>query len=167
MIFFRDTQTPAVVSINISRGGIPKHPVDSVFISTRGLEGDGHNHDKHKRPQQAVSLQDIERLEELCGEGYDLYSGATGENLTLRHVNINFMEVGTILKFSGGVILELTKVRQPCYVLDTIDPRLKRDIIGRCGFYAKVLQEGIVTKEDTLEIIKPALEFSPRAGLSV
>ncbi len=54
--------------------------------------------------------------------------------------------------FSGGVILELTKIRKPCYVLDAIDPRLKEVIIGRCGFYAKVLQEGLINTGDNIFI---------------
>ena len=54
--------------------------------------------------------------------------------------------------FSDGVILELTKIRKPCYVLDAIDPRLKEVIIGRCGFYAKVLQEGLINTGDNIFI---------------
>ena len=62
------------------------------------------------------------------------------------------MSVGTILAFEGGVILELTKERKPCYVLDAIDPRLKEEIIGRCGFYAKVLQEGLIKPGESIHI---------------
>jgi len=142
-----------VVSINISKGGIPKLPVESAYIKTSGLEGDGHNHEKHYKPIQAVCLQDIEKLEELRAEGYPLYSGTTGENLTVRNLNVNQLRVGMILELSGGVTLELTKVRQPCYVLDSINPKLKEDIIDRCGMYAKVLKDGVIKTGENVQVL--------------
>lgn len=145
-----------VVSINVSKGGIPKLPVESVHVRISGLEGDGHNHEKHYRLDQAVSLQDIEKLDEMRREGYPLSAGTTGENLTVRNLNVNGLPLGVILEFSGGVVLELRKVRQPCYVLDSIDPRLKKDIIGRCGYYAKVIREGFIKQGETIKAVLPA-----------
>lgn len=147
-----------IVSINISGGGIPKWPVDAARVTSSGLEGDGHNHAKHYRPEQAVSLQDIERLAELRHEGYQLHCGATGENISVAHLNVNSLPLGTILNFSGGVQLEITKVRHPCYVLDAIHPRLKESIIGRCGMYAKVVKEGILRAGERIEIVHPATQ---------
>lgn len=145
------SQKPYIISINISSGGIPKRPVDTVYVTKSGLEGDGHNHEKHYRPEQAVCLQDIEMLDQLRGEGYPLYAGTTGENLTVRNINVNSLPLGTILEISG-VIIEISKVRKPCYVLDSINLKLKEDIIGRCGMYAKVLKEGIISVGDIIKI---------------
>lgn len=145
-------QVAYVLSINISKGGIPKYPIDSVHITAAGLEGDGHNHEKHYNRIQAVCLQDIEMLDQLREEGYPLYAGTTGENLTVWNLNVNDLPLGTMLEFSGGVILELSKVRKPCYVLDAIDPKLKEDIVGRCGTYAKVLKEGTISVGDIIKI---------------
>ncbi len=133
-----------VISINISDGGIPKYPKDSIQITKAGLLGDKHNHEKHYRLIQAVSIQDIEKLTELKEDGYDLLPGATGENLTVENLDVNNLALGTLLKFSGGVVLKLSKVRNPCYVLDCIDPNLKKDIDGRCGMYAEVVKEGVL-----------------------
>ncbi|VAW19961.1 hypothetical protein MNBD_BACTEROID05-751 [hydrothermal vent metagenome] len=139
------SMNPQVISINISDGGIPKYPKDSIQITKAGLFGDKHNHEKHYRVIQAVSIQDIEKLTELKEDGYDLLPGATGENLTVQNLNVNNLEVGALLKFSGGVVLKLSKVRKPCYVLDSIDPKLKEDIDGRCGMYAEVVKEGVLS----------------------
>lgn len=144
-----------IVSINVSPGGIPKLPQPNIRVEPSGLEGDGHNHEKHRTPFQAVCLQDIEKLEELAQEGYNLGLGATGENLTVRGLNVNTLPLGTILEFSNGVRLELTKVRKPCYVLDAINPRLKEDIIGRCGMYAKVLRSGTFTQGEAIQVVSP------------
>lgn len=155
MIDILKTEQKAVVlAINISPGGIPKFSVDFIHVTINGLEGDGHNHAKHRTPFQAVCLQDIEKLEELNCEGYSLSMGTTGENLTVKNLNVNALSIGAVLKFSGGVILELTKIRKPCYVLDSIDPKLKESIVGRCGTYAKVLREGVLQKGEIIEVIQ-------------
>jgi MOSC domain-containing protein YiiM len=142
-----------VVSINISRGGIPKLQVDSAYAASFGLKGDGHNHEKHKSPLQAVCLQDLEFIEELRYEGFPLTCGTIGENLTVHNLHVQKLPAGTILEFCGGVVLELTKPRKPCYVLDSIDPRLKSAIAGRCGFYARVLKEGWLIAGETIRVI--------------
>lgn len=144
-----------IISINVSLGGIPKIPKPSIKVTFEGLEGDGHNHEKHRTPFQAVCLQDIEKLEELNHEGYSLAAGVTGENLTVQHLNVNSLPLGTVLQFANGVVLELTKIRKPCYVLDSINPRLKEDIVGRCGIYAKVLCEGIFIQGESIQVILP------------
>lgn len=150
--FLKMKNLGVVEGICISQGGIPKTPIESAVISVVGLDGDGHNHAKHNRPTQAVCLQDIELLEELQAEGFFLTRGTIGENLTVRNLNVQQMPVGTILEFSGGVILQLTKERQPCYVLDSIDPQLKEVIQGRCGFYAQVLREGIIQSGEMIRV---------------
>ena len=137
-----DASSPHVVAINISDGGIPKRPVLSTDVLSQGLRGDAHDHEKHNSPLQAVSLIDLEDLEDLRREGFEVVPGATGENLTVRNLQVDSLPVGTRLTFSGGVELELTKVRQPCFVLDAIDPRLKKAIVGRCGYLAKVITPG-------------------------
>ena len=157
---FNDPLKPGVVSINISQGGIPKRPVLAAFVTERGLDGDGHHHEKHNSPLQAVCLQDIEKLKELSQAGYLLFPGMTGENLTVKDLHVNALPAGTMLEFSGGVCLELTKIRKPCYVLDSIHPRLKDDILGRCGCYAKVIQGGWLNVGETIKIFSANLVLS-------
>lgn len=141
-----------MLSINISKGGIPKLPVESVRITAVGLEGDGHNHAKHNAPIQAVCLQDAEKLAEFKSQGYDLSPGAGGENLTVKNLDVNNLPAGTVLAFSGGVVLEISKVRKPCYVMDAIHPKLKEDALGRHGMYARVIVEGILGIGETIAI---------------
>jgi MOSC domain-containing protein YiiM len=127
-------------------------PVESIRITTSGLEGDGHNHAKHYDSIQAVCLQDVEKLAELRNKGYDLFPGAGGENLTVKNLNVNDLPAGTVLAFSGGVVLEISKVRKPCYVMDAIHPKLKEDALGRHGMYARVIVEGILGMGETIAI---------------
>ena len=145
-----------VISINISSGGVPKLPVESVYIAEQGLEGDGHNHEKHYRLTQAVCLQDVEQLEKLTAMGYPLGPGTAGENLTARNLYVNALPVGAILEFAGGVVLEITRVRPTCYVMDQIHPRLKLDATDCHGMYAKVLRPGRLTAGESIQIAKPS-----------
>lgn len=147
-------------AICISRGGIPKRTVFCAGVSFEGLQGDGHNHVKHNHPNQAVCLQDVEILQELSKEGFLLSCGTIGENLTVSHLNLRDLPLGTVLQFSGGVVLELTKERKPCYVLDAIDPRLQQSILGRCGVYAKVLKEGMLMVGETIEVVSHPAELA-------
>lgn len=142
-----DRPLPMVVAICVSSGGIPKLPVDEILITSDGLWGDGHDHPKHRSPWQAVCLQDKEHLDAVTNEGIPLVCGTIGENLTLQGLDVQNLPIGTRLEFEGGVILETTKVRTPCYVLDRVDVRLKEWLKGRCGMYAKVIRPGMLKKK--------------------
>lgn len=143
---------PQVIAVCTSPGGIPKVGRPSAAVTFSGLYGDGHDHAKHNTPLQAVCFQDEEILDDLKSEGFAVGPGTTGENLTVRHLHVNRLEAGTILEFSGGVVVELTKMRKPCYVLDAIDLALKEAILGRCGSYGKVLREGLISMGETINI---------------
>ena len=143
-----------VLTVNISNGGIPKLPVPSCDVTIIGLHGDGRDHEKHSKPERAVSLFDVEILHQLNTEGYTLCPGAIGENLTIENVHVQSLEPGDRLCFSGGVVIELTESRNPCFVLDPLGEQLKLDIVGRCGFLAKVIEEGIFTPGETISITK-------------
>lgn len=143
---------PQVISINISNGGVPKLPVKEIYVKLSGLEGDGHNHEKHYRPTQAVCIQDIEKLEELSTLGYPSAPGAMGENLTVKNLHVNSLPIGSILEFSGGTILEITRSRPTCYVMDQIHPKLKDDATNRHGMYAKVIQPGNISAGEQIKL---------------
>ncbi len=131
-----------VLAVNVSRGGLPKQPVHTARVDINGLCGDGHDHEKHRRPDRAVTIQDIELLDELRLEGFPVAPGLMGENLTVRGLGVQTLSPGDRLVFESGPVLELTQARKPCYVLDQIDPKLKETVIGRCGFLARVVQPG-------------------------
>jgi len=144
----------AVLSINISIGGIPKLPVETCRITLDGLDGDGCNHSKHVNPNRAISLIDNEILQQLEAEGYDVCPGAVGENITIENLDVQSLEPHDRLSFSGGVVIELVEPRKPCFVLDTISPQLKTDIVGRCGYLARVITQGNLCAGESISITK-------------
>jgi MOSC domain-containing protein YiiM len=138
-----EAATGRVVAVCVSRGSIPKHTVTAVPVTTDGLAGDGHAHKKHNRPERAVSLFDLEILTQLQKEGFPLYPGAIGENLTVAGLHVQGLPPGTLLEI-GDVLLRLEEPRKPCYVLDSINPCLKDVIVGRCGYMASVVEGGMI-----------------------
>lgn len=137
------TQSGKVVAVCVSSGGIPKRTITVAQVTTDGLTGDGRAHSKHVRPERAVSLFDMEILAQLRREGFALYPGAIGENLTVVGLSVQRLPPGTLLEI-GDVVIRLEEPRKPCYVLDAIDPCLKDVIVGRCGYMASVVQEGLI-----------------------
>ena len=144
--------SPIVVSVNISDGGIPKRPLPIGRVTTDGLEGDAHDHEKHNTPLQAICLMSVEVLDDLRSEGFDVAPGVMGENLTVRGLDVDALQPGDRLVLSGGVELEYTKKRKPCYVLDSISEDLKHVVRGRCGGYTKVITAGEVRAGETIHV---------------
>ena len=132
-----------IIAVCTSQGGVPKRPLDSAAVTPDGIEGDRHEHQKHVRPDRALSLLDEEILRDLVTEGFPLEPGTAGENLTVSGLMVQRMSPGTILE-AGDVLIRLEAPRKPCYVLDKIDPRLKEAIVGRCGYMASVLKGGVL-----------------------
>ena len=145
---------PTVVSINVSGGGIPKNPIQSCGVSVNGLDGDQHDHDKHISPDRAVSLVDSEILDRLNTEGYEVCPGAIGENLTVENLQLQSLDPGDTLTFSGGVQIELVEARKPCFVLDTLGMNVKTDIVDRCGYLARVIVEGTISAGESIAVTK-------------
>lgn len=143
---------PVVVAVCRSAGGIPKLPLPEVEVSEAGLQGDGHAHAKHVRPDRAVCLWDMETIRDLISEGFSLRPGAAGENLTVEGLGVQRLQPGTLLEI-GDVILRLTQPRKPCYVLDAIDPRLKEAVVGRLGYMAAVVQAGTLAAGTPVRVL--------------
>jgi MOSC domain-containing protein YiiM len=153
-----DRHPARVVAVNISPGGIPKLPVDDIFVIDDGLVGDGRAHAKHLKPTRAVSLLDEEIVDALREEGYAVGPGAMGENLTVRALDLQRLAVGARLRVDGGVEIELTEPRKPCFVLDSIDPALQTAVLGRFGFMAKVITGGWLRCGASVEVRHPMHE---------
>ena len=155
--------TPAaaghVVQVSISPGGLPKRPMREARVGPLGIEGDRHAHPHiHGGPHQALLLVAAEVVEELVGEGYPLFFGAFGENITTRGLDRRTWRQGQRFRLGSEVVIELTKPRGPCKALNVYDPRLKTVVYdaevkagnpqsprwGMSGFYASVVSGGLV-----------------------
>jgi MOSC domain-containing protein YiiM len=159
--------TGSILQINISPGGIPKRPIADATVTAQGILGDGWAHPNiHGGPNQALLLITSEGIEELIAQGYPLFSGALGENLTIAGLDRRQMRVGQRYR-AGGIFLELTKLRGPCSNLDVYGAAIEQAIYdsqvkagdpstarwGLSGFYARVLKAGNLHPRDIIELV--------------
>jgi MOSC domain-containing protein YiiM len=150
-----------IYQINISKGGVPKLPVKSVYVSKKGLVGDKHKNKKeHGGPDRAVCLFSIDVIEKLQQEGHPIFAGTAGENITLRYQEYFALHEGTQLKLGEDVLIEITSYTAPCKTIRTSFLEDNFNVIsqklypGYSRLYAKVLKEGWIAKGDLIQKIK-------------
>jgi MOSC domain-containing protein YiiM len=150
-----------VHQVNVSKGGVPKFPVERADVHRLGLAGDGHDEPEpiHGGVDQAVSLYCVEAIARVAADGHTAFSGAFGENLTLEGVDWATMAVGDRLTIGeGGLELELTKPCSPCttlrhYFADGRFARISHKVHPEDSrWYARVVREGAVAPGDRAEV---------------
>ena len=103
-----------LVSINVSRGGVPKRRVNGANVSLLGLEGDGQDDIKHHGgPERAVCVYSLERIHSLQVEGHPIDVGTVGENVTVEGIDWDLVVPGTRLRLGNEVLLEIVSFTDP------------------------------------------------------
>jgi MOSC domain-containing protein YiiM len=152
-----------VLQVNVSRGGIPKRAISSAELTAAGCAGDAWRFPFHGGPRKTILLVTIEGIDELVSQGFPLFPGALGENLTTRGLDRRALRLGQRLQV-GDAAIELTTIRTPCTTLDVYgtgiqaamyDARVQQGnpespLWGLSGFYASVVQPGRVRPGDSI-----------------
>jgi len=157
-----------ILQVSISPGGIAKRAIPEAGVTAEGIVGDSWAHPEiHGGPNQALLLITSEGIDELVTQGFPLYAGALGENLTTRGINRRLLRPGQRFR-AGEVYLELTKRRAPCATLSVYGPGIQAAIFdaqvrdgdpssprwGLSGFYARVLRGGTIRPGDPISFIE-------------
>jgi MOSC domain-containing protein YiiM/GNAT superfamily N-acetyltransferase len=151
-----------VVQVNVSPGGVPKHPVSEARVGRLGLAGDRHRGDTvHGGPHRAVCLFSIEALQRVADEGHPIKPGSVGENLTTEGIELALLPAGTRLAIGQDVVLEISAPTNPC---DNIAASFHDGRSGRISIlthpadsrmYARTLAEGVVRAGDPIRVLAP------------
>jgi MOSC domain-containing protein YiiM len=155
--------------------GVPsafvKHRVDHEVVATRlGLEGDAQaDRAVHGGIDKAVYAYPSENYTLWRNEFPEHSSiwdlGSLGENLALAGLDESEVHIGDIFRLEAA-ILQVTQPRKPCFKLalrysgdQRIALRMVRE--GRTGWYFRVLQEGIVSEGQPLQLLeRPHADWS-------
>jgi MOSC domain-containing protein YiiM len=148
-----------VHQISISKGGVPKLPVDKAVIDGSGVVGDLQaDRVHHGSPDQALCLYSLEVIEELQREGHPIAAGSAGENLTLSGLDWATLAPGARLRIGPEVEIELTWYTAPCqknagWFLEGDFTRMsQKRYPGSSRLYARVLRGGPVRTGDEVQL---------------
>lgn len=140
--------------------GLPKQEVQAVLIKEKGMDGDYNNYRQEKKngdPNKALLLLPLETLEDLDNDGWPVQPGDLGENITTRGIRYELFQPHKLYKI-GEALIAISQEAQSCinlavlpYVGDKNITEFMAILKGRRGWYAKVMQEGIVKKGDHIE----------------
>ncbi|PCM44775.1 MOSC domain-containing protein [Marinobacter sp. ANT_B65] len=141
--------------------GIFKTCITSSYLSESGLEHDCHGDKRHHGGLEKA-------LHQYASEHYALLRpqlpepaashctpGAFGENLVTHGMSEGSVCVGDVYQF-GDALVQISQPRQPCWRLNLrfgipdMSRRLQNTL--RTGWYYRVLQPGLVRREDTLRL---------------
>ena len=144
--------------------GLPKRAVSQLTIAPEGVEGDYNRWRTEKAngdPDQAVLLLSQEILAGLQAEGWPVQPGDLGENVTVAGLPDDALRDGAIVRL-GEVVLEVSKACDPCTILFNLPyvgaergPEFLRVMMGRRGWYARVLQGGTVRTNAPVDVTEP------------
>jgi len=155
--------TGTLISVNISKGGVPKKSVNGARVSRFGVHGDAQNDTEgHGGPERAVCVYALERIRELQREGHPIEVGTAGENFTVEGINWNLVVPGARLRVGNQVVLEVASYTSPCKTIrdsfiDGEFVRISQKVHpGWSRVYTRVLSEGEIRSGDEIELIPPA-----------
>lgn len=151
--------------------GLPKLPVESSLVTYRGIDGDFnvYRHEKkHDDPDMALLLFPLEMIHKLNKEGWPVSPGDLGENITTTGIPYDNFAPGKIYRLGDQTEIQISRPCTACqnlyllpYVgqergptfLKTLTWKENGVIKNRRGWYAIVLKEGPIRKEDSIEEI--------------
>jgi MOSC domain-containing protein YiiM len=146
-----------LISISFNpRSGFPRQRHERAEVrADYGVVGD---HLAGKSKKRHLNIMDAERLEELEAEGFPAWPGELGETLVIQGVRLDRLPVGTRIRIGPTMIAETTGLREPCYKLTPLDPRMPEDVVGRVGMMARVLTGGEIRVGDPVLVLEAVAE---------
>ena len=157
-----------VVQISVSQGGIPKLAIPSAELTDQGIAGDSWRYPFHGGRRKAILLVTMEGIDELVSQGFPLFPGALGENLTTAGLDRRELRIGQRLVV-GDAEIELVQLRTPCGTLDVYGAAIQASMFdaqaqardpasprwGLSGFYASVVRPGTIRAADRIALVEP------------
>ena len=143
-----------VVSVNISeQKGTVKQEVPAIQLKLRhGIVGDAHAGDWHRQ----ISLLAEESVDKMRSLLPELQPGAFAENINTRGLDLKSLPIGTRLRL-GETVVEVTQIGKECHNDCAIKKATGKCVMPTEGVFAVVVEEGIVRKGDSIEIIKDSI----------
>ena len=144
------SQTGRTVSLQISK--LSRQPMTKIesatFVVGSGMEGDRHSTSNTGRQDNQVLLMDEETLKAL-----GLEHGTIKENVTSSGIDVAALKAGQRVALGDEVVLQITRVCDPCGRMEEIRPGLRQELKGKRGMLASVAQGGTVRVGDPIRLL--------------
>lgn len=144
------------------QSAINKITIEEAYLTDLGFKGDEQVNKKyHGGANKAVfffSSLTYDKINSVLNMNLDYKDiSPLGENLLVSDITEDDICVGDILKL-GLAVVQVTQPREPCNVLsiNTKNKEMLKTVMnyGYTGWYAKVLEEGIVKQTDSVELVE-------------
>lgn len=131
-------------------GSFNRHPLpEAMLLAGHGIDGDR----KGGHPNRNLNVMDQEMLAALSAEGYPTGPGVLGENLIVAGVDISSRSEGARFRIGLEAVIEVVRLREPCYKLTALDPRMPDSVIERVGVMARVVESGVIRVGDAVAVL--------------
>ncbi|HSN78144.1 MAG TPA: MOSC domain-containing protein [Anaerolineae bacterium] len=131
-------------------GSFNRHPLpEATLLAGYGIDGDR----KGGHPSRNLNVMDQEMLNSLAAEGYPTGPGVLGENLIVAGVNLGAQPDGVRLRIGLEAVIEVVRLREPCYKLTALDPRMPDSVVDRVGVMARVVESGVIRVGDAVAVL--------------
>ena len=151
------------------------------LVAGFGVSGDAHygqtvqhRYDKKKDPNRPnlrqVHLIQSELFDWVANKGYAIAPGDLGENITTRGIDLLALPLGTRLKLGESAIVELTGLRHPCKLINSLGQNLmdvmkdstpKGEMRPKAGVMSVVIESGKIMPDDEVVVFLPNGPFVP------
>ncbi|MEP6944147.1 MAG: MOSC domain-containing protein [Betaproteobacteria bacterium] len=148
---------PRVVAVHRSAThGLSKQAQDRItLLESLGVEGDAHCgrtvqhlYQKRKFPQRSnlrqVHLLQIELLDELRLQGFEVAPGELGENIVTCRLALVSLSRGARLRIGDDAVIEVTGLRTPCVKIDRFRKGVKVPVAQRRPDGVEVLKAAVM-----------------------
>jgi MOSC domain-containing protein YiiM len=142
--------------------GMKKHPVAHAYLTKTGFNSDAQadleHHGGENKALFCIDTQTYETINTQCQTDFAYDEVAHfGENLIISNITQEDICVGDIYNI-GEAVVQVTQPRQPCWKLSASTKVKNMTAVifnnGLTGWYCKVLQEGNIAQNDTMQLQK-------------
>lgn len=133
---------------------------ERIFLSSEGLQGDQCADQRHhggaERALHQYPLEHYQYWQKKHGADIDWQAPGMGENLSSNGMTEETVCIGDQYRW-GDAIIEVSQPRSPCFKLNkrwgVEELSVDMQAISRCGWLYRVIQPGMVSAADPLELI--------------
>lgn len=141
------SQTGLITNLFLSIKGQGREEQQTLTLDENGVVGDKFY---GKNASRAILLTSKESYTLALKNGIEAKYGSLGENILI-DVNPYSLSVGEKV-YIGEVILEITHNCTICQSLAKVDPKLPELLANDRGIFAKCIQAGTISKNDTVTL---------------